>query len=153
MDLLETSQFYDRCQALGVIPQADGEQVLDYVGVWQSTLADVPLDFAIRQAERHPGPYMLRPSFVRGAWDQQQERLKALDAQETAKNPRACPWARVCRCSHAEGVCLRGWVDEVQTDQRGYAVAEWCDLCWDAKNLIREEHGKTPRPLGIVGRG
>lgn len=146
MNALEAAQLIDRCIALGIWPSpGDAEMLATQAEAWGEQLRAVPLAYAIEQADRHPGPYYLRPSFIRDAWDQAVKVEKA----HITYGERACPNARLCRCTHGIDECNRGFLDTPSDRERG--TTAWCPLCWDARNLRREELGKEPVPLTAAG--
>lgn len=146
MNVLEAATLIDRCVALGVWAHpGDADLIAAQAQAWSEQLSRVPLEFALGIADAHPGPYHLRPSQIRGSWEQAERARRT----RVSYDERACAYARMCRCTHAEGQCNRGFLDTSQDLERG-SVA-WCPQCWKARNLKREEQGKSTLELGEVG--
>jgi len=146
VNVLEAATLIDRCIALGIWPHpGDANLIAEQAQAWSEQLSRVPLEFALNEAVTHPGPYNLRPSLIRGAW----ERAEKARRVNTTYDERACAFARMCRCTHAEGQCNRGFLDTPQDLDRGTVM--WCPQCWNARNLKREEQGKSLLELGEVG--
>lgn len=146
MNVLEAASLIDKCIALGVWPHpGDADLIAGQAQTWSQQLAAVPIAFAMAFVDTYPGPYNIRPSLIRGSWEQA-EKAKRLN---THFDERACAHARMCRCTHAEGACNRGFLDTPEDLERG--TVAWCPRCWEARNLKREEEGKSRLELGEVG--
>lgn len=166
MNVLEASTLIDTCIGLGIWPNTTPDLLADQSQIWADQLDDVPLEWAVNFAHAHPGPYSLRPSQIRGAWAEYRKREQR---NQQGYNERACAFQRRCRCSHAAGVCMRGFVDtprEWSTEKRGETTTpdgdtvtivrdvirdSFCPACWDARNAVRQEKGLDPIDLGVIG--
>lgn len=166
MNALEASTLIDTCIGLGVWPNSTPDLLADQSQIWADQLTDVPLQWAIDFAHSHPGPYSLRPSQIRGGWEEEQKRISR---GRQIYDERACAFQRRCRCAHSPGVCNRGYVDkprEWSTEQRGQTTTidgetvaiirdvirdSFCPTCWDARNAVRQEKGLDPIDIGVIG--
>lgn len=166
MNVLEASDLIDTCVNLGIWPPTVPDLLSEQAETWAAQLADVPLDWALKFAHEHVGPYSLRPSQIRGGWE---EYSKNKARGRLMFDERACSFQRLCRCNHEPGVCNRGFVDEPReytsevrgesrdregntvTIEREVARDRWCPVCWDARNARRRELGKDPLDVGVMG--
>lgn len=165
MNVLEASTLIDTCVGLGIWPNTTPDLLADQSQVWADQLSNVPLEWAVMYAHDHGGSYWIKPSMIRGAFEEEQKRIQR---GRRMYDDRACAF-RNCRCSHAVGVCMRGFVDQPRewtaeergqsTNRDGETVAivrdvirdAWCPTCWDARNERRMELKKDPLDIGVTG--
>lgn len=163
MNVLEAADLIDQCIALGIWRHPGDDDTLEgQVRMWAEALTAVPFEFAQTCVASHTTAYLIRPSMIRGQWEERQKAARIAD--RNTFDERACPWARLCRCTHAEGQCYRGWLDEQYDRNReitenrrvgdteiAYLVGRYCPTCWNARNERRIENNLQPIPLGLIG--
>jgi hypothetical protein len=127
------------------------------VRAWNEVLKDLSYSWATQAVTRYysteqPFNRSITPGWIKDQW------LETVRQAAPAGSERACNLARLCRCSHAPGVCIGGFVDHppAQVEHRAgktHAVVEPCPLCWDAKNAKRAEGGLAPVPYPTTSTG
>lgn len=163
MNVLEAAELIDQAIALRAWSHpGDDELLAGQAEAWAEALSEVPLDFALRMVRSHTGVYEIRPSQIRGGW----EESRKAERMNRSGDERACAFDRWCHCTHSEGECYRGFRDTpvdkdrevVQLRKVGgadvaYPQGVWCPNCWTARNYRRSEMDKEPLPIGVIGPG
>ena len=107
---------------LGIhVSPADPGHLTDMANGWAEVCRDVPYDFAHQVLIDWTGPYHIRPSQVRGTWEQDvrsKQRAGVLIVEG------ACAWVRVCRCSTD---CFNGQLREAEEKSHHHRRAEGRD--------------------------
>ena len=166
MNVDEARLLITEAASLQIHPRpVDADHLDDMARGWAEVCEHVPYDFAHKMVINWEGPYNIRASQVRGGWEDHRIRPDSRQIYDD----RACAFVRLCRCRHAPGECLRGYVDVPReytieprgevTNRDGSTVTierevirdKWCETCWDARNARRRELGKDPLDVGVVG--